>query len=105
MSAAIEMRRCAPNQLALGAGFVRAMRLGALGVQLQRMLANRKAAFRGDTNLALLDLGVVELFDAAALHAHEVIVMAALVQLENRLVGLEMVPLEDASLITSCACS
>src|SRR6266540_375062 len=84
------------RSLGLRAGFVRAIRLGALGVQLQRVLANRKAAFRGDTHLALLDFGVVELFDAPALHAHQMVVMAALVQLENRLVGLEMVALEDA---------
>src|SRR5258708_35460204 len=85
--------------LALRAGFMWAIRLGAVGVELQGMLANRKAAFRGDPDLALLDFGVVKLFDAPALHAHEMIVMAALVQLENRLVGLEMVALEDAGLV------
>src|SRR5258707_15805615 len=84
--------------LALRAGYMWAIRLGAVGVELQGMLANRKAAFRGDPDLALLDLGVVNLFDAPALHAHEMIVMAALIQLENRLVRLEMVALEDAGL-------
>src|SRR5437879_5808990 len=63
------------------------------------MPANRKAAFGGDTDLALLDLGVVKLFDAPALHAHQMVVMAALVQLEHRLVGLEVVALQDAGLL------
>ena len=62
------------------------------------MLSNRKPAFRGDPDLALLDFGVIELFDASALHAHEMIVMAALIQLEHRFSGLEMVALEDAGL-------
>src|SRR6266850_8089211 len=85
--------------LALRAGLVRAIRLGAVGVQLQRMLSNRKPAFRGDPDLALLDFGVIELFDASALHAHEMIVMAALIQLEHRLSGLEMMALEDTRLL------
>src|SRR2546421_12173502 len=85
--------------LGLRAGFVRAMRLGALGVQLQRVLANRKAAFRGDTDLALLDLGGVELFDAPALNAHQMVVVAAFIELEHRLVGLEVVALEYTGLL------
>src|SRR5216683_3917290 len=93
------MKCCAaPRTLALRVGLVRAVRLGAVGVKLQRMLANREAAFRGDTDLALLDFGVIELFDASALHAHQMIVMAALIQLEHRLAGLEMVALEYSGL-------
>src|SRR6266850_5269502 len=85
--------------LALRARLVRAIRLGTVGVQLQRMLANHTAALRGYPDLALLDFGVIKLFDASALHAHEMIVMAALVQLEHRLAGLEMMALEDAGLL------
>src|SRR6266699_5721167 len=62
------------------------------------MLANCKAALRGDPDLALLDFRVIKLLDAPALHAHEMIVMAALIQLEHRLAGLEMMALEDAGL-------
>src|SRR5438309_11885819 len=63
------------------------------------MLANRKTAFLGHADLTLFDFGVVELFDASALYAHEVIVVAALVQLEHRFAGLEMMALEDAGLL------
>src|SRR5205085_6080228 len=42
---------------------------------------------------------VVELLDAAALQAHEVIVVPALVQLEHRLAGLEMLAREEPGLL------
>src|SRR5882672_6236597 len=60
------------------------------------MLANREAALRGYPDLTLLYFRVIKLFDASALHAHEMIVMATLIQLEHRLAGLEMMALEDA---------
>src|SRR2546428_464551 len=63
------------------------------------MLANRKTAFLGHADLSLFDFGVVKLFDASALYAHEVIVVAVLVQLEHRFAGLEMMALEDAGLL------
>ncbi len=86
--------------LGLRAGpVVRAIGLGAVRVQVQRMLANREATFLGHAHLALFDFGVVELFDASALDAHEVVVVRALVQLEHRLAGLEMMALEDAGLL------
>ena len=44
-------------------------------------------------DLAPLDLGVVELLDAAALEAHQVVVVLALVELEHRLAGFEVVAL------------
>ena len=49
--------------------------------------------------LALLDLGVVELLDAAAGQAHQVVVMLAFVQLEHRLAGLEVAAREQAGLL------
>ena len=54
---------------------VRAVRLDALGVEVERVLADLEAALAGDLRLPLLDLRVVELLDAAALHADEVVVV------------------------------
>src|SRR5258708_33103335 len=58
-----------------------------------------EAALARHLVLAPLDVGVVELLDAAALQAHEVIVVPALVQLEYRLAGLEMLAREQARLL------
>ena len=73
-----------PRQFGAGLA-IRAARLGAVGVEVQRVLADLEAALARDLGLPLLDLRVVELLDAAALHAHQVVVMRALVQLEHRL--------------------
>ena len=54
------------------------------------MLMDHEAALLCDGNLALLDCFVVELLDATALHAHEMIVMVAFIQLEHRLAALEV---------------
>ena len=78
---------------------VRAVGLDAVGVEIERVLADREAALGGDLGLPLLDLGVVELLDAAALHADQVIVVRALVQLEHRLAGLEMMADQEARLL------
>src|SRR5215831_7652036 len=84
---------------ALLAALVRAVGLDAVGVQVQRMIANRETAVLRDLDLALLDLGVVELLDPPAGHAYQVVVVAALVHLEHRLARLEVVALEDARLL------
>ena len=70
---------------------VGAVRLGAVRVDMERMVVDLEAAVLRDLFLALLDLGIEELLDVPALHAHQVIVVPALVQLEHRLAGLEMV--------------
>ena len=62
---------------------VRAVLLDALAVQRQRVVAQDEALFGRDAVLSLLDLDVDELLDAAAGQAHKVIVVRALVQLEN----------------------
>src|SRR6478735_9337642 len=59
------------------------------------MAVQLEAALARDFILALLDLGVVELLHPAALHAEQVVVVAALVELENRLAGLEVLPREQ----------
>jgi hypothetical protein len=71
-SSALRARR------ALGAGCgaaVRAVRLGAVGVQAQRVVGDLEALGLGHQLLALLDLGVVELLDLAAIQAHQVVVV------------------------------
>ena len=62
------------------------------------MLVNGETAILGDFGLAPLDFGVHEFFNLSALQAHQVVVMGALVQLEHRLAGLEVMPDEDARL-------
>ena len=52
-----------------------------------------------DLVLPFLDLGVVELLDASALHADEMVVMLAFVQLEDRLAGFEMVTNQKPGLL------
>jgi len=56
------------------------------------MLVDREPALLGDCDLAFFDGRVVELFDAPALQAYQMIVVAALVEFVNRLAGFEMVP-------------
>ena len=78
---------------------IRAARLHAFGVQIERVLADLEAALPRDGVLPLFDPGVVELLDATALQADEMVVMVALVQLEHRLAGLEMMADEQARLL------
>jgi hypothetical protein len=78
---------------------VRAVRLFAVDVKVEGVLAHLEAALLGDLVLALLDLGVVELLDLAALQADQVVVVLALVQFEDRLAGLEVMPLQQARLL------
>ena len=63
----------------------------AIGVDVQRMIVDLVAAVLGDLLLPLLDLRVEEFFHVPALHAHEMVVMPAPVELEHRLSGLEVV--------------
>ena len=62
------------------------------------MLVNGKAALARNALLAPFDFGIVEFFDPAALHTHEVIVVPALVQLEHRFAALKMMAFEQAGL-------
>src|SRR3954468_4173601 len=78
----------------VGAVFLRAVR-----VQGQRMAVELEPTLAGDLVLALLDLGVVELFHAPALQAHEMVVVPALVQLEHRLAGFEILPRQQSRLL------
>src|ERR1035438_10123005 len=76
-----------------------AVLLRADGVQRERMVLQLEAARQGDAALALLDLAVEELLNAAAVEADEVIVVLAFVQLEHGLAGFEVIAREDAGLL------
>ncbi len=78
---------------------VRALRAVAVAVELQRMFVDREPALARDRDLPLLDLGVEEFLDVAALQADEVIVVATLVQFEDRLPALEVMPRQQAGLL------
>lgn len=62
------------------------------------MLGEPETALLGDLVLAPLDLFIEELFNKAAIKTHQVIMMIALVKLEHRLAGLEVVAAQDACL-------
>src|SRR5258708_30120709 len=63
------------------------------------MAAQLEAALLGDLRLALFDIRIVELGDPTALQADQVIVVAALVQLEDRLAGLEVLARQETGLL------
>ena len=78
---------------------VRATRLDAIGVKMQRMIADRETAILRDAALTPFDFRVIELFDATALHADEMIVMARVFQLEHRLARLEVMALQKSRVL------
>jgi dihydroxyacetone kinase DhaKLM complex PTS-EIIA-like component DhaM len=80
--------------LAVGAVF-----LDAVGVDLQRVVVDREAAFLGDAVLAFLDFGVEEFLDLAALQADQMVVVVALVEFEHRLVAVEMMADQQSGLL------
>src|ERR1700704_6584429 len=80
-------------------GPVGTVRLDAVRVEVELVVVDLEAALLGDLVLALLDLGVVELLHAAALKAHQVVVVAALVQLVDRLAALEVVAHQQPRLL------
>ena len=82
------------GRFAVGAVF-----LDAVGVDLQRMVVNGKPPFLGDTGLAFFDFGVEEFLDLAALNADQMVVVVALVELEHRLVAVEVVAHQQSRLL------
>jgi hypothetical protein len=63
------------------------------------MVLDFESAHLGDLDLAFLNVGIVELFDVAALHTNDMIVVAALLQLENGFAGLEVMAYEEPRLL------
>ena len=74
-------------------------RFGAIGVQMKRVFADFEAALAGYLDLPFFDLGVVEFLNAPALQTNEMVVMRALVQLENRFAGFEMMADQESRLL------
>ena len=77
---------------------MRAIRLGALCVQIERVILNRKTAFSGNGILPMFDFRVVKFFDLAAINANQMIVVFAAIDLENGLAGFKEMALEQAGL-------
>lgn len=63
------------------------------------MVVDAEAALCGSLFLAALDFLVAELFDAATLQAHNVVVMTALVEFEHSLATFEVVAHQQARLL------
>src|SRR3990170_8606267 len=64
-------------------GLIGAIGLGAVGVDVQRVVVDLEAALFRDLDLPLFDRGIVKLLDMAALDAHQMVVVPALVEFEH----------------------
>ena len=60
------------------------------------MVCQREAEFRGNFMLPLFDFGIDKFLNPATLQAQNMIMMIALIQLENRLPAFEMVSFDQA---------
>ena len=78
---------------------MRAVDFGAVGVDVQRVVVYPETTLFGNPGLALFDIGVVELLDAPALQAYQMVVMAALIEFVNRFAAFEMVAYQQARLL------
>src|ERR1700680_743957 len=78
---------------------VGALGLDAVGVEVELGVVDLGTALLRPLVLPLLDLGIVELLDAPALQAHEVVVVPAFVQFVNRLAALEVVAHQQPRLL------
>lgn len=76
-----------------------ASRLGAIGVDMQRMVVNSETAFGGSFFLARLDGRIKELLNPAALQTHYMVMVLALVEFKHRLAALEVVPHQQSGLL------
>lgn len=79
--------------------FIGAFWLVTVCVDIERVVVNGKSAIGGGYFLACLNSCVVKLFDMAALHTHDVIMVFALIKFEHRFAALEMVPHQQTSLL------
>lgn len=77
---------------------VRAAVLGALGVEVERVVLDGEAAFAGNEVLPALNFRVVEFLDATAINADQMVMVLAAVDLEDRLARFEEMALQQAGL-------
>lgn len=63
------------------------------------MLLDDEASFGGDPVLPIFDLRVEELFNFPTLNANQVVVVAAFIELENRLAGFEVMTFQESGLL------
>ncbi len=77
---------------------VPAIGFGAMPVQGERVVLKLESTCPGDFHLTFLDIGIDEFLDATTLQAYQVVVMLALVELEERATRLEIAALENTRL-------
>lgn len=70
----------------------------AMGIDLQRVIVDGKAALLGNRCLSILDLGIKKLFHMPAVEADQMIVMGSPVQFEHGFAAFEMVAHEQSGL-------
>ena len=63
------------------------------------MVLDLKSPIARDLDLSLFDIGIVELFDVTALDAHDMVVMTAALELEDRFAEFEMMADEQTRLL------
>lgn len=63
------------------------------------MLDDGEAAFPGNLGLSTLNFRIVEFLDTTALQTNQVVVVLTVLELKHSLARLEMVPLQQASLL------
>src|SRR5581483_3617698 len=91
--------RIGSARLLLAVGAVGA---AAVAVHDQGMIANGESQALRHRGLPILDAGVHELLDAAAVQTHDMIVMRALIELEDGHAVLEVVPGDEARSFELC---
>ena len=67
-------------------------------VQAQRMIRDSEALGLGDRLLAVFDLGIVKLFDLAAVKANEVIMVLAFVEFIHRFAAFKLAAAQNTGL-------
>lgn len=78
---------------------MRAIVLDALGVEVQGVILNGEAALLGNRILALFNFRIVKLLNSSALDANQMVVVLAVIDLENCLARLKKMPLQQAGLL------
>lgn len=67
------------------------LRLGAIRVDVERMVVNGKPALGSHLFLARLDSRIVELLNMTALQANDVVMVLALIEFKHRFAAFEVV--------------